>query len=1180
MIGTTVSHYRILDRLGGGGMGVVYRALDLKLDRPVALKFLSSQRGAAEEHKRRFLREARAASALDHPNICTVYEIDETPDGALFIAMALCEGETLRDRIARGPLPIAEAVAIAGQIAAGLARAHQRGIVHRDVKPANVMVTPGGVVKLVDFGIAKLADQSRLTRAGSAVGTAGYMSPEQLHGEPADPRSDVWSLGVVLYEMVTGRSPFDSESENEMIRAILKSAPPPLSSLRPGVPAPLEGLVERALAKRPEERTPGMEEMGAELRQVAALLASPSRMSSPPGSDADRTLLEIPAPPDAPSIHGAPREEEDGDRGRTIGHYQILEILGGGGMGIVYRARDTRLARIVALKFLPPELTRDPQAKERFEQEARAASSLDHPNLCTILELGETPDGRLYLAMPCYDGETLRRRIERGPMAIDEAIDVALQIARGLSKAHRNGIIHRDIKPANLIVTGDGVVKILDFGLAKLAGSAAISQTGSSAGTPAYMSPEQARGDEVDARTDLWSLGVVLYELLSGRRPFRGEREQAVIYSILHERPQPLREIRPEVSPELARIVDRLIAKEPADRYPSVEEALGDLRVLRGEPATGFTRAVAPARPQGRPWLGLAVAAVIAVGSVLTALAVFLPRPGGSTGAPVQASFNRLTEQAGRKTFPSISPDGNDFVYAGLTSAGNFDIYSQRIGGSNPRNLTADSSLDDTQPAFSPDGSTIAFRSDREGGGIFQMGATGESVRRLADFGYNPVWSPDGRELLVATEGISDPRVRKTRSQVWRLGVATGAPPRLLIAEDAVQPSWSPHGQRIAYWGIPAGSAARAIWTVPTEGGTPVLVTRDEYLNWSPVWSPDGQYLYFASNRGGSMNLWRVPIDEASGRILGAPEAITAPSEWSGLPSLSRDGKRILYATSESKSNLERVALAPGSLAAGQPEPVTQGSRSVRSCDVSPDGRWVAFHSTIPQEDLFVVRPDGGGLRQLTNDAFRDRYPRWTHDGSRLVFQSDRGGMYELWTIREDGSALAPVTRMSGGPVTYPVVSPDGRRLAFTIATRETGLVDLEQPLERRRPVALPPVGSDGQRFYAASWSPDGKWLAGVTESRDSRSIPGVVLYSLESKSYRRVSTRGEIPRWMPDGRTLLALEAGRVLAIDVETGTVREVLAPPPSSSFSTLCVAPDGRGFFVSQLSEESDICMLTLR
>jgi eukaryotic-like serine/threonine-protein kinase len=1170
LIGSTVSHYRILDRLGGGGMGVVYKAVDLKLDRPVALKFLSSQRGAAEEHKRRFIREARAASALDHPNICTVYEIDETPDGALFIAMALCEGETLRDRIARGPLPVGEAVAIAEQIAAGLARAHGRGIVHRDVKPANVIVAPDGRVKLVDFGIAKLDDQSRLTRAGTTVGTAGYMSPEQLHGEEPDPRTDVWSLGVVIYEMVTGHSPFEAESETEMVKAILKRVPRPMASFRPGVPPVLERIVERALAKRLEDRTPSMDAMSAELRNLASGLATPSRASDP-----DRTVVEIPAPlpPPLPS----PPETREGLRGQAVGPYEILEILGGGGMGVVYKARDTRLARVVALKFLPPELTRDRESKLRFEQEARAASSLDHPNLCTILEMGEGPDGRLYIAMPCYDGETLRQKLERGPLTVEEAVDVALQIARGLAKAHRNGIIHRDIKPANLIVTSDGVVKILDFGLAKLAGSAAISHAGSSAGTPAYMSPEQARGDDVDPRTDLWSLGVVLYEMLTGRRPFRGEREQAVIYSILHERAQPLRELRPEVPPELARIVERLMAKEPADRYPSEDEAIADLRTLQGG-ATATTWVVgtpAPARRRIPPWRwALAALGVLA----LVVAAYLLPRPGrGAAPAPVQVTFTRLTDQLGSETFPSVSPNGNELVYVKETSPGNLDVYSQRIGGSNPQNLTADSPVDDTQPAFSPDGNTIAFRSEREGGGIFLMGATGESVRRLTSFGFNPSWSPDGREILVASEGVSDPRVRKTQSEIWRVDVATGSR-RQVTPGDAVQPSWSPHGRRIAYWGIPAGSAVRAIWTVPAGGGPPALVVRDNFLNWSPAWSPDGQYLYFASNRSGSMNLWRVPIDETSGKVQGAPEAVPAPAEWNGLPSISRDGKHILYATSENRANLERAALDPAHLKAGPLEPVTQGARGIRSCDVSPDGRWVAFHASIPQEDLFVVRPDGSGLRQITNDAARDRYPRWAPDGASLLFQSNRGGTYGIWSIRADASGLEPVT--NEGSLAYPVVSPDGRWLAVIIPSRGGTLVDLSLPRERRRPVPLPPIDGSGKLFDAVSWSPDGKQLAGTAETSDSRSMPGILLYTPATGAYTRLTDRGEVPVWLPGGKALLALEEGRLVAVDVATRSLREVLIPPAHASFISHCVSPDGRSLFVSEVDEEGDIGMLTLQ
>jgi Tol biopolymer transport system component len=580
-----------------------------------------------------------------------------------------------------------------------------------------------------------------------------------------------------------------------------------------------------------------------------------------------------------------------------------------------------------------------------------------------------------------------------------------------------------------------------------------------------------------------------------------------------------------------------------------------------------------------RPWLwgAAAVAAAAALGLYL------LPRAARSTApapspAPVQATFTRLTDQPGSETFPSVSPDGSFFVYVKATSPDNLDIYLQRVQGGNPIDLTADSPGDDTQPAYSPDGATIAFRSERDGGGVFLMGATGESVRRLAGFGFNPAWSPDGRQILVATEGVADPRVRRTRSQIWQIDVATGAP-RLLVEGDGVQPSWSPHGRRIAYWGIPTGSSERALWTLPAAGGAPRAVIRDKFLNWSPAWSPDGRYLYFASDRGGSMNLWRVAIDEESGRVLNAPEAITAPSEWSGQLSLSRDGRRILYATNEDRANLERAPLDPATLAAGPLEPVTHGSRGVRSCDVSPDGRWVAFHTSIPQEDLFIVRPDGSGLRQLTNDPFRDRYPRWSPDGSRLAFQSDRGGRYEIWSIRADGSGLAPVTQTSGDSVSYPVWSPDGRWLAVEVGDRGTALLDLSLPLAQRRPLPLPPIGADGRRFEAVSWSPDGKWLAGAAESRDARSLPGIFLYSLATKSYARLAARGEVPRWLAGERTLLALDEGKILAVDLATRALRPVLAPVRSSLISQ-CVSRDGRALFVSRVSEEGDICMLTLR
>ena len=259
------------------------------------------------------------------------------------------------------------------------------------------------------------------------------------------------------------------------------------------------------------------------------------------------------------------RPKNSGQVGQTISHYKILEKLGEGGMGVVYKTEDTKLKRTVALKFLPPELTRDEESKERFIHEAQAASALDHNNICTIHEIGEAADGQMFICMAYYEGETLKKKIARGPMPVQQSIDNAIQVAEGLVKAHGQGIVHRDIKPANLMITNDGVIKIVDFGLAKLAGRTRVTKTGTTVGTAAYMSPEQARGEAVDHRTDIWSLGVVIYEMLTGQLSFKGDYEQAVVYSILNEKPEPVTGLRTGVPMELERIVDKAMAKSPGE---------------------------------------------------------------------------------------------------------------------------------------------------------------------------------------------------------------------------------------------------------------------------------------------------------------------------------------------------------------------------------------------------------------------------------------------------------------------------------------------------------------------------------------------------------------------------------------------------------------------------------------
>ncbi len=305
--------------------------------------------------------------------------------------------------------------------------------------------------------------------------------------------------------------------------------------------------------------------------------------------------------------------------GDSVSHYRILEPLGAGGMGVVYKAEDTRLKRLVALKFLPVALGQDPEAKNRLVQEAQAASALDHPNICTIYEINETEDGQLFLAMACYDGETLKSRLARGAMPVDAALSLFTSVVRGVAAAHDAGIIHRDIKPANIIVTSRGDVKLLDFGIAKLQGQTSMTRTGMTLGTVAYMSPEQVMGGPIDARSDVWSLGALLFEMLAGRPPFAGPGDAAVLHAIASTSPPVISDVRPDAPPAIGRIVARALEKEPAARFASAGEMLRELDALHAVHATTAAHAapIAPAAAAGRgPWLAVAavVLAVVAAG--------------------------------------------------------------------------------------------------------------------------------------------------------------------------------------------------------------------------------------------------------------------------------------------------------------------------------------------------------------------------------------------------------------------------------------------------------------------------------------------------------------------------------------------------------------------------------------
>ncbi|MBC7931069.1 MAG: serine/threonine-protein kinase, partial [Rubrivivax sp.] len=724
-----------------------------------------------------------------------------------------------------------------------------------------------------------------------------------------------------------------------------------------------------------------------------------------------------------------------------LGTYKVERLLGAGGMGEIYLAHDGKLNRKVALKILPAEFVSDAERLHRFEREARAVSALNHPNIVTIYDVGES-GGWHFIATEFVEGKTLRELAGEN-LSLKEILSVAAQAAEALAAAHGAGVIHRDIKPENIMLRADGYVKVLDFGLAKLSEpetnppeAGARTQAGVVMGTLAYMSPEQATGETVDHRTDIWSLGCVLYEMATGAKPFARENRQATVNAILSGQPTAASLSDPTLPDELDHVLGKALEKDRELRYQTASDFRADLRrllrAMDSSPSSWMSGKVVAAKgSQPRRWFApIAAGLALLAAAGLVAWQFFKPQSNAPDWS--RAINTQLTDQAGTEFFPSLSPDGKSFVYASNQS-GNYDLFSQRVGGKNPTNLTKDCDADDGQPAFSPDGERIAFRSEREPKGIYVMEATGENVRRVSDSGFHPSWSPDGKEIVFSTVGQDLPAVRNNKpSALWIVSVETGAK-RLLTEADAMQPAWSPHGARIAFWFMPPSVGRSDIATIDRAGGAPVIVTKDASTNFNPVWSPDGQFLYFASDRSGNMNFWRVRVDEETGGVLSEPEAVVTPSKFSRHLNFSRDGKRMIYVQTNNQSNIQAVGLdARNERTSGEPFWITRGDRQVVRPELSPDGK--QFLMRLPrrtQDDIVVVNRDGTNWRDLTNDKFFDRYPRWSPDGKKIAFVSDRSGSYEIWTIDADGTNLRQLTFDSPPGTSFPIWSPDGQRLLF-----------------------------------------------------------------------------------------------------------------------------------------------------
>ncbi len=615
--------YRVVKRLGKGGFAEVYLVEHLHLDgEQYALKVLRSDFEGTEQ-KARFAREMKTARKLVHPSIVVVREFSQVGD-LLCYAMDYVEGPTLievlrREQAAGRPaLSVERAVARIREVLEALAFAHEQGVVHRDIKPENVLVeaegTPKERAKVLDFGIAKILSDGTKTLSQGGIGTPAYMPAEQAEGKKGaiGPWSDIYATGCTLFELLTGRTPFVSESSLGYVVQHMHEPVPPFADVAPALefPAGLEDIVRRALAKDPKARYGSAEDM---LEAIEALGIASGRR--PQRSRVEVQVPVAPLPPRPPLPAPSPPPGLDWSapfEGQVVDRYEIVRLVGEGGFGIVCEAVDRTLGRRVALKALRPELTNTAAFRERFQQEGRLLARLEHPAIVTVYAAGVV-GATCYLAMEFCEGETLDARIVReGALAPSVLADLLRPICGALRQAHAQGIVHRDLKPENIFLLRDGRAKILDFGIAKVArGDSDLRITAGQqlVGSLAYVSPEQARGEPLDGRSDLYSLGALLFEALTGRLPFEHDDARELVRAHLNEPPPRLRDARPDLAASfpdaLEDVIVRALAKDRQARFPDALSVAAALEAAVRPvpppflPPPTATSTPAPARPSG-----------------------------------------------------------------------------------------------------------------------------------------------------------------------------------------------------------------------------------------------------------------------------------------------------------------------------------------------------------------------------------------------------------------------------------------------------------------------------------------------------------------------------------------------------------------------------------------------------
>ena len=832
-------------------------------------------------------------------------------------------------------------------------------------------------------------------------------------------------------------------------------------------------------------------------------------------------------------------------------------------MGVVYKAEDIKLERTVALKFLAQHLLDDDEAKQRFLREAKAAAALDHPNICTVYEIGEA-DGKTFISMAFLEGEPLEDRIAQGPLSLKDALDIARQVAEGLQAAHTKGVFHRDIKPANIIVSPEGRATIMDFGLARLTEASRLTKVDTAMGTVAYMSPEQAQGMEVDSRTDLWSLGCVVYEMVSGQRPFQGQYDQALLYEIVHEEPEALTGLRTGVPIELELLTAKCLAKDAADRYQSANETAVDLRTLSEKLKSGRSTILQTARPTeivpaavGQtldPAQDLSPSAVVierktlrtvqAVAAVATLALIVLGSHYVSQGPSddPQKIVRRFSFSAEGGRRASISPDGR-FIALTVETDNDASVWLRPIDSETVRNIAGTNGVRANRaPAWSPNSRSIVFATHEELRRVSVDGSEATVLCQLPgpDFG-GASWSPDGARVVF----ISGDRI-------WDVSSRGGEPTSLVQSDPGVvlyTPSFAltDDSSQVLFY-----RAGNRIHSLDLETGE----SRDVVEGTVPVYAPSGHLLYRRS--GG---LWATPFSIETTAPTGEAFPISESGQWL---SVTRDGA-LLYADYEGAR--QRLTVRDRSGATLR----TVGQRNANGWPptVSPDGRLISISLG---GNIWVFDLARDVATRLTSSSDNEALPSWGPSGGELSYVAL--GANQLLSRLADGSGEASVLlEGAGGNFDW---SPDNRYLVYTATVgagqqgiwyRGRGLNgDLSDPvtfLESSDNVNMP------------QFSPDGRYLAYVSgeSGRDEvyvRPFP-------DGPGRWRVSVNGgTTPRWSQDGKEVFYVEETTLLATPIFTTSGFRVGLPETLFESAQLRpifswmydVCPDGQRFVTREL------------